>query len=301
VPSVIGVDLGGTKLLAGRVDADLVVHSTSRRVVAGMGAEELLAVLSEAIGELRTDDVEAVGVGVAALLVQGQIVFSNHHQLRGVRFDPGLPVVVDNDSNVAMLAEWRAGAARGCENAVSLSLGTGVGGGLVIGGRMYRGASGLGAELGHMVVDMDGPPCFGACPGRGCLEAVASGSALAREGSRRLGRQLSGEEVARLARAGEPRALDAVRVIARGLGAGLASLVHAFDPEVIVVGGGVMALGDLLLEPARDEMNLRLQPPYGGRATLVAAEFGEDAAMMGAAMLALEEFGLQSPGPGDRP
>ena len=293
MPSVIGVDLGGTKLLAGRVQPDLSVAARVRLEVAGLPREELLSAVSSAVAELRTDDVAAVGIGLPALFRDGEIVFSVHHDLVGLparvaAFGDHLPVFADNDSNCAMLAEWRAGAAAGCRNAVSLSLGTGIGGGLVLDGRLYRGAHGLGAELGHLVVDAEGPPCFGACPGRGCLEAVASGSALAREGSALLGRAVSGEEVAALAGSGDPAALAAVERVAAGLGAGLASLVHAFDPEVIVVGGGVMRLGETLLGPARSAMLTRLQPPYRDTARVVAAAFGEDAAMLGAAVLARE-------------
>jgi glucokinase len=287
---VIGVDLGGTKLLAGVVGPDLQVGARVRHRVDGLPREELLSVLAGVVSELRSEDVAAVGIGLPALFDGGRIAFSVHHDLTEAQLDVGLPVVLDNDSNCAMLAEWRGGAARGCSDAVSLSLGTGIGGGLVLGGRLYRGARGLGAELGHIVVDADGPPCFGACPGRGCLEALASGSALARDGSRLLGRAVDGGEVAALAAAGDPAALAAVASVARGLGAGLASLMHAFDPEVIVVGGGVMRLGETLLGPARASMLERLQPPYRERAKVVAAAFGEDAAMIGAALLAMESL-----------
>lgn len=292
MPSAIGVDLGGTKLLAGVVGPGCEVRSRLRRPVAGLAREPLLEVLRETVAELSRglDEPPVAGVGIPALLEHGRPVFSVHHDLAGAELDIGAPVVLDNDSNCAMLAEWRAGAARGCSHAASLSLGTGIGGGLVVDGRLYRGAHGLGAEFGHLVVDAEGPPCFGACPGRGCLEAVASGSALAREGSRILGRPVDGEEVARLAGAGDPGALAAVEALAGGLGAGLATLIHAFDPEVIVVGGGVMALGETLLGPARSHMLARLQPPYRRRARVVQAAFGEDAAMIGAALLAREEL-----------
>jgi glucokinase len=258
--------------------------------VDGLSHDALLELIAETVEELRTDDVAAVGIGIPALIDSAteEVLFSVHHDLAGRQVSLDLPTAIDNDSNCAMLAEWRAGAAHGSSNAVSISLGTGVGGGLVLGGRMFRGAHGIGAELGHIVVDADGPECFGACPGRGCLEAVASGSALGREGSRLLGRPVAGEDVTALALAGDRDALAAVATIARGLGAGLASVVHAFDPEVVVVGGGVMALGETLLRPAREEMRQRLQPPYLDRVRVVPAAFREDAAMLGAAILAME-------------
>jgi glucokinase len=266
------------------------VQARVRHEVAGLARPDLLAALSDTVAELRTEEVAAVGVGLPALFRDGEIVFSVHHDLVGAQVSLPLPVALDNDSNCAMLAEWRAGAAAGARDAVSLSLGTGIGGGLVLDGRLYRGAHGLGAELGHIVVDAEGPPCFGGCPGRGCLEAVASGSALAREGSLLLGRPVSGEEVAVLAASGNVAALGAVVRLAAGLGAGLATLMHAFDPEVIVVGGGVMRLGETLLGPARSAMLARLQPPYREGARVVAAAFGEDAAMLGAALLAFESL-----------
>jgi len=213
----------------------------------------------------------------------------------------GLPVVVDNDANLAALAEQRYGAARDARNALMLTLGTGIGGGVIIDRRIYRGSTGAGAELGHVVVEAEGPPCQGNCPNRGCVETYASGTALGREGraaaerepGSALGRglaageEIDGRAVTEAALAGD----DAARgVLARAgyyLGVALSSLANVFEPDVIVIGGGVLAAGDLLLEPARVELRARALRPQNAT-PVVAAGLGPDAGMIGAATLALD-------------
>jgi glucokinase len=216
----------------------------------------------------------------------------------------GLPVFIDNDVNAAILAEHRFGAARGVRNAVMLTLGTGIGGAILLGGKVYRGTHGAGSELGHMVVDLDGPRCQGNCPNRGCIEALASGTALAREGKAAaerepqsaLGRALaergevSGENVTEAALAGDETAVEVVALVGSRLGAALSALANIFEPEVIVVGGGVMAAGELLLEPARRELRARALAPMNA-AAVAAAELGDDAGMIGAATMARLELG----------
>jgi glucokinase len=214
----------------------------------------------------------------------------------------GLPVYVDNDSNLAALAEQRVGAARGARNVVMLTLGTGIGGGIVLDGRLYRGATGAGAELGHMTIDHRGPPCQGSCPGRGCLEVMASGTAIGRLGTEAgqrdrdsaLGRLVAqrgfvaGEEVVALAVVGDEAACSVTAAVGRHLGAGIASLANIFEPEVVVVGGGASAAGDLLLDPARELVAERaLRPSRDVR--IVRAALGEEAGMIGAALFALSE------------
>src|SRR2546423_125652 len=189
---VIGIDAGGTKLLGGVVDAGLVVHHRVHRHIQGLDQAQLVETIVDAVDEARSaaPDADRVGFGIAALVrpETGWVMVSNHLPLDGVPFQAlmserlDLPVSVDNDSNVAMLAEHRGGAARGARDAVMLTLGTGIGGGLLFGGKVYRGSAGAGAELGHIVVDPDGPECPGNCPGRGCLEAFASGNAIGRAG-----------------------------------------------------------------------------------------------------------------------
>jgi glucokinase len=187
-----------------------------------------------------------------------------------------------------------------------LTLGTGIGGGLVLGGALQRGWIGAGGELGHMVIDMDGPPCQGNCPNRGCLEVMASGSALVREASLRVarrpdtalghalesGRELTGPFITELAHDGDPVALDAIGAVGRALGVGLSSIVNMLNPEVIVIGGGVIAAGEMLLAPARAELAARALAPARDAVRVVGAAFGEQAGMIGAALLAREEAGV---------
>jgi glucokinase len=312
---VIGVDLGGTKLLAGAVDADLRVHHRALRSSRGSDTAEVISIIEGAIREaLEAVDGEAsaVGVGIPSTIDQsrGVSVYSTHLPLAGVpvaallseRLD--LPVFVDNDANLALLVEHRAGAARGARNALMLTLGTGIGGGIVIDGALYRGSQGAAAELGHIVVEQDGPPCQGNCPNRGCLEVMASGSALVREATAlaglrprsALGRALSdgtgitGPLVTDLAHDGDPAAREVLDLIGRRLGVGLSSLVNIFNPDVIVIGGGVLAAGELVLGPAREVMAARGLPPARDFARVVAAHFGEESGMLGAALLARERL-----------
>jgi len=208
--------------------------------------------------------------------------------------------VTYNDANGAVLAEHRFGAARGARNAVMMTVGTGIGGGLVIDGRVYRGSHGAGAELGHIVIDAEGPACQGNCPNRGCVEVLASGTAIAREGraaaeatpDSALGRALAagsavdGILVTEHALAGDETARAVLELAGRRLGVALASLANAFDPDVIVIGGGVSHAGELLTGPARAELAARALPPMN-EARVVVAELGPDAGMIGAAAMAM--------------
>jgi glucokinase len=309
---VIGIDAGGTKLLGGVVDEQLVVHHRVRRTWRGADRGETLDVFVDAVEEVRAaaPEVQAVGFGIPSLVSpDGASVWSNHLPLDDVPFRDlmserlGLPVFVDNDSNLALLAEHRRGAARGTRHALMIALGTGIGGGIVIDGRIYRGAGGAAGELGHLVVDLHGPDCPGDCPGRGCLEVLASGNAIGAEGhtaaellpdsalGHRLasGAQVSGEYVTELAHSGDEPAMQALATVGQRLGAGLTGLVNVFNPEVIVVGGGAVAAGDLLLEPARAVVAERALPPSAAAVRIVPAHFGDESGMVGAALFALEK------------
>ena len=313
---VIGIDAGGTKLLGGVVDEELVVHHRVRRQWRGADRQETLDIIVDAVEEVRAAaaDVAAVGFGLPALVDAGTgvSVWSNHLPIDGVPFRDllserlGLPVAVDNDANVAVLAEHRHGAARGAQHALMLALGTGIGGGLVLGGQLYRGARGFAGELGHLVVDHEGEDCPGDCPGRGCLEVLASGKAIGRAGEvvaaeqpdSTLGRraaaggEITGGLVTELAHDGDEQSRELVARIGELLGAGLTGLVNAFDPEVVVIGGGAVAAGELLLAPARAVVAERALPPIAERVRIVPAHFGDESGMLGAALLALESPGL---------
>jgi glucokinase len=309
----IGVDLGGTKLLAGAVSSDLAVHHRALRPAAGLDQAALVESCVQAVEEARAavpGEVVGVGFGIPCLIDQrtGIAVMAVNLPLHDIPFRDvmterlGLPVTVDNDANCAALAEVRAGAGAGCTELVMLTIGTGIGGGLILGGELYRGAIGAGAEMGHMVVEIDGPPCQGFCPNRGCLESVASGTALVREASLAVaarpdtalgraledGRPLTGPLITELAHDGDPVARDAIETVGRALGVGLSSLVNILNPEVIVIGGGVIAAGEMLLDPARREMRQRALLPARDAVRIVAAEFGDQAGMIGAALMARE-------------
>ncbi len=310
---VIGIDAGGTKLLGGVVDDTLTVHHRVRRLWRGADRQETLDIVVDAVAEVRAaaPDVEAVGFGIPSLVdaAGGASVWSNHLPIDDVPFRDlmserlGLPVVVDNDTNAAALAEHRHGAAQGADHAVMIALGTGIGGGLVLGGNVYRGAHGFAGELGHLVVDHDGADCPGDCPGRGCLEVLVSGNAIGaagqgvavRDPGSELGRrvadggQITGGLVTELAHAGDVDARAVLADIGRQLGSGLCGVVNVLDPEVVVVGGGAVAAGDLLLGPAREVVAQRALPPVAEAVRIVPAHFGDESGMLGSALLALDE------------
>jgi glucokinase len=309
---VIGIDAGGTKLLGGVVDEQLMVHHRVHRLWRGADRQETLDIFIEAVDEVRATapDVEAIGFGIPSLVewATGVSRWSNHLPLADVPFRDlmserlGLPVVVDNDANMALLAEHHGGAARDARHAVLVALGTGIGSGLLLDGRIYRGATGFGAELGHVVLDLHGPDCPSNCPGRGCLEALVSGNAIGREGARlarehpetvlgrRLaaGREVTGGLVTELAHDGDETARLALSVVGGRLGAALTGIVNALSPEVIVIGGGAVAAGELLLQPARSVVSERALPPARELVRIVPTHFGDESGMLGAALLALE-------------
>jgi glucokinase len=292
---VIGVDLGGTKLLAGVVDRDLVVHHRASRRSPSADAEELLSQVVSTVVEARDaseTDVLAVGFGIPSSL---DVSFRDVIAER-----VGMPVFAGGAATLAMLAEHRYGAARGASDAVLLTLGAGIGGALVVGGRLVTGTA---VSPGHMVVDLDGPPC--ACGSSGCLETLASGSALGREGARvaraasdsalgaalEAGRSITGALVTELAHDGDRAARDVVALVGMRLGVGIANLVNLLGSSVVVIGGGMVAAGDMLLEPARTVVRERALPGSREAVSIVPARFGEEAGMLGAALLAFDGLG----------
>jgi glucokinase len=305
----IGVDLGGSKMRVAVVDGEQRILYRSTEPSRGRSAGEVLDTLERELADARAarPDVAAAGLGVPCTIDQrtGVAIMAVNLPLVDVplrdmmRDSLGLPVFVDNDVNAAILAEHRFGAARGAENAVMISLGTGIGGGLVLGGEVYRGTVGAASELGHTVVDLDGPRCQGNCPNRGCIEAVASGTALGREGREAAerapdsalgalqaqGAEIDGKAVTDAALDGDATAREVVALIGRRLGVAFSSFANIFDPEVIVVGGGVIEVGELLLQPAREELRARALHPMNST-RVVAAELGDEAGMVGAATLA---------------
>lgn len=288
---VIGIDVGGTKVeIASVVDG----HSLEpmRAPTALDSTEALLDGIERLARQVieRDGEPEAIGVGVPSQIdfATGTVVSSVNIPLEGVplrdelerRF--GIPAFVDNDANVAALAEARTIDAR---NLVMLTLGTGVGGGVVIEGMIFRGATGRGAELGHMVIEADGRKCPGrTCPNRGCIEAYCSGSAL------QLAAGMSGKEVENAARAGDETALGHFADLGRWLGVGIANFVNIFEPEHIVIGGGLGASAcDLFLDTAVEEARKRALPAGFERLVVSLAKGGNDAGVIGAGLLAQME------------
>jgi glucokinase len=296
-PLVIGVDVGGTKLLGGVIARDGTVVRRRELLTPTSSEEALLAALDELVAGLLDDDVRALGFGIPSTIDQqaGQAVQSVNIPLEDVPFRDrfaerfSLPVGIDNDANAAAIAEWKVGAGRGTRYMVMLTLGTGVGGGLILDGRPYRGALGSAAELGHVVVQFDGRPCQGLCTGRGHIETYATGGAASRDAAEALGAGADSRVLLQRARSNDPVALEVLGGIARRLGATMGSFVNIFNPEVIVVGGGWgKAAGEFLLETARAVMRQEALSPGRELVRVVPAELGSEAGLVGAGFVAFE-------------
>jgi glucokinase len=293
---VIGVDLGGTKILAGALDGEGRVLERHEVPTPTGSQEEVLEAIAAAIEPLVPAGVDALGFGIPSVLDRrtGTALGSINIPLAGVavgaelgqRF--GVPAAVENDGTVTALAEWKLGAGRGRDSLVVLTLGTGVGGGVVLDGALYRGW----AELGHVVVVADGPPCQGKCTGRGHLEAFASGNAADRAAERLWGEGANAELLIERGEAGDVEARGALWEIGRLLGAAIGSFTNIFDPDLVVVGGGFgLAASAFILPPALEVARREALEPARAGLAIVPAELGSDAGLIGAGLLALEALG----------
>lgn len=308
----IGIDVGGTKINGLRVARDGSVLQRSRAATPIHDAEATLATMIEVTEAVRGPDVVVVGVGAAGLVDTraGTLRFAPNlpfrelpiaERMRDALF---LPCSVDNDASVGAYGEFRLGAGRGHRHLLFLTVGTGIGGGIVADGRLFRGAHGFAAEVGHLIVEPGGPLC--GCGNQGCWEQVAAGRAidrLGREAARAddgatlralaggdAGR-VTGEIVTRAAMDGDPASVGILAEVGRRLGEGIAGLVNILDPEIVVVGGGAIAAGDLLLEPARAAFLEAVEAAdHRPQVPIVPAELGTDAGAVGAAILALDEL-----------
>ena len=294
---VIGVDLGGTKIAAGIVDRSGNVASLREVATPTASEDEVVGAIGDAVAGLVGDGVAAIGLGVPSTIDQaaGTAVSSVNIPLTDVplrallaeRF--GLPCGIDNDANAAAIGEWQAGAGRGTRHMIMLTLGTGVGGGLILDGRPYRGALGAAAELGHIVIEHDGRPCQGTCTGRGHLEAYATGLAAAADAQAVFGPDADARTLLDRAHEGDEQALDILHRMGRRLGSAFGSFVNTFNPELIVVGGGWgEAAGEFLLEPAREVMLRESLPPGRELVRVVQATLGSDAGVVGAGFVGFE-------------
>ncbi len=309
----IGVDIGGTKILAGAVTEDGQIVATARRDTPHADAMGVLALVAEVVGELTGqvgEPIDGVGLGVAGPVDAERSVVYFAPNLKWslvpartiLEASTGLPVVVENDGNVAAWGEFRFGAGRGSGDLVLVTVGTGIGGGIVLGGRLFRGAHGAAGEIGHVNAVPNGVPC--GCGRNGCLEQYASGNALVRE-ARALAAErrseagillgmgdgtpegVQGRHVTEAARAGDPVALEAFTTAGMWLGRGLADLAAVLDPDVFVIGGGVSDAGELLLSSARRTLADKLIGLETRPAPLIKiAELRNEAGLVGAADLA---------------
>jgi glucokinase len=310
-PLTIGIDIGGSKILAGVVDSSGNVVELRRRPTPGHDVAAVENTIVELVQELQAlYDVAAVGIGAAGFVdaSRSTVMFSPHLAWRDeplrarVSSRLTIPVVVDNDANTTALGESRFGAGANHRFVLCITLGTGIGGAIVIDGRVFRGANGMAGEFGHMQVVPDGHRC--PCGNRGCWEQYASGNALEREARELIAARspvahhlaevcggdpagLTGPQVTEAARQGDPLSIELLADVGRWLGTGTAGLVAAFDPTCIVIGGGVSDAGELLLGPTRDSMlrhlvgrGYRAEPP------IVQASLGPQAGFIGAADMA---------------
>ncbi|MEE1617616.1 ROK family glucokinase [Brachybacterium sp. J153] len=307
----IGVDIGGTKIAAGVVDEEGTIVATTTRSTPATDPELIEAAVAEAVAELRTGhDVVGVGVGAAGFVgsdrrtINFAANLSWRHRPLADELEQliGLPVIVENDANAAGWAEYRFGAARGASHMLMLTVGTGLGGAIVLDGRLVRGAAGFAGEVAHMIAVPDGQWC--GCGNRGCLEQYTAGTALVRTAKRRAAtgdpamgplvqaaggakKEIDGPLITHLAQQGDPGARELIAELGRWLGFGTASICSLLDPDVIVVGGGVVAAGDLLLDPARESYAAHLTARAHRELTpFVPAAMGNRAGIVGAADLA---------------
>jgi glucokinase len=289
---VIGVDVGGTKILSGVVDREGTVLERHLIESPGSSEQDVLAALDSAVETLLDDRTGGIGFGVPANLERGSGRILRATNLPLDSFDLaahararfGLPVGVENDANAATLAEWKLGAGRGASNLVMLTLGTGVGGGIVLDGRLYRGW----AEIGHMVVQVGGPPCQGNCHGRGHLETLASGSAADRVARELWGQEADARTLVERAQEGVEEALAALDDFAEVLGAAIGSLANLFDPDVVVVGGGFGEAIEPILAPAQEAARRQALAPADTTLRVVSALLGTDAGLVGAGLVGFE-------------
>ena len=304
--NAVGVDVGGTKIAAGVVTSEGEVLNEARYptpAARGRLLESIAGAIEEVMG---SHEVGGVCLAVPGLILaqENKVVFSpNLRAIEGIplkdELEPriGIPLTIENDANAAAWGEFRFGAGSEIDNLVFVTLGTGIGGGVITEGVLLRGAQGSGGELGHTTIHATGPRC--ACGNRGCLEALASGTAIQRRarevaseqpgsalGRLAIERTVLGEDVTRLAQEGDKAALSVLEETGRWLGIGLASFVNVFNPEVIAVGGGAAKAGELILASAREEVQLRARPPSRDLVEVMEASLGPESGVLGAAALA---------------
>ncbi len=305
----IGIDTGGTSTRGALVTrgGDMVMR-VERPTDPSAGTKGILAVVEDLLARAAERAIVAVGVGAAgfvdyrsgSMTFSPNLIYDDPRIAEAVTHRTGLPAVIENDANAAAWAERRFGSARGTDHMAFLTLGTGIGSGFIEGGRLVRGLTGAGAEFGHTIVEIDGPPC--PCGLRGCIEQLASGTAIGRLGREAVARYpdssilafagsleaVTSEHVAKAARELDEAAREVLRRAGRALGIGLSNVANLFDPEIIVLGGSVVRAGEPYLGPARDELVRMTQAQRRRPMRLDVSSLGDDAGLLGAAALAFE-------------
>jgi len=316
--SVLALDLGGTKIITAAVlSTGEIVSRKYSLTLADEGPWPIINRLSSAVAEtmaqakLKTSDIAGIGIAAAGIIDTKEGIVTTSPNLPGWRDVPlrdiiaerlGLITYLINDASAAALGEHRFGAGRGVDNLIYLTVSTGIGGGIIIDGELYLGADGCAGEIGHMIIETHGPQCN--CGKFGCLEALASGSAMTKESVRRLNQGekssiirlvdgrlegITAETVSLAARKGDSLACDIVARAATYLGIGLANLVNIFNPELIVIGGGVSKMGNMLLAPARKAIREIAFKLPARTARIVRARLGSNAGIIGAAVYVFEQ------------
>lgn len=300
---ILGVDLGATNIKLGLIDRDKIILKAILPTKDFPSKEELLCGLSQNLLRLlkkrkvSSENVLGLGIGVPGPIDSRKGVIHYFPNIKGWRNVPlkqimqkkfGFPVFVDNDANLMCLAETRIGAARGKRNVVALTLGTGVGGGIVIEGKLYRGASFVAGEIGHIPLNETGPKCN--CGGIACLERYIGNKYILEKTIAVFGRDISLEKLTLLARHGNAQAKAVWQAVAMHLGICLSGIVNFLNPDAIVIGGGVANAGRLILDTVRKVIKTRAMPPQAKAVKILKAKLGDDAGMIGAALLVKEGY-----------
>jgi len=313
--TAIAVDVGGTKIAAGIVDIDGHLQSLSRADTPIASSDEVVAAIERIIETLFNSSGGVVGIGLSVAgtidFKNGMIVespnlpFSNLRLREKIESEFGLPTLLDNDGNLATFGEKHYGAARSAQNVIGLTLGTGIGAGIIINGCLYRGATGSAAEIGHMVIQATGPRCT--CGSYGCFEEMAAGRTLVKLAKEKVERdresqilqlaegeieKITGPIVTEAARAGDKIANEVFNEIGFWLGIGINNILNIFNPEVVVIGGGMAEAGDLLLNRAREVVFDRTLHPNQDVAEIILASLGNNAGIFGAAALVFDEVAI---------
>jgi len=316
---ILGIDLGGTKILTAVVNTQGEMLSRDHSITpAREGQQAVVRSIFESVGRvldqahIATADLVAIGLGAPGLSNPETGILFTSPNLPGWKDVPlrdiiekelGKKVFLINDANAAAVGELYFGAGRGARNFIYITVSTGIGGGIIIDGKIYTGSVGMAGELGHMVIDDEGPLCN--CGNMGCWETLASGTALAREARHKIKdgvassilqlaggdlEKINAEAIHKAARTGDNLATELIAKTAYYLGVGLANLINIFNPEVIVIGGGVSNIGDMLLEPAFEEAGRRAFKPSYQAVRFARAELGRNSGVLGAAAYALEKM-----------